>query len=64
MLTIRVTPQLHHVVHMLKGVDFRKNVNPSLKSSFLSSAESLAVIEAFGQADKFKQPKDPLSKWD
>ncbi|MCP1310603.1 hypothetical protein [Paenibacillus tyrfis] len=65
MLTIRVTPQLHHAVHMLKGVDLCKNVNPTLKSLFLSDPETLAVTETFGQSTKTKvrQPKEPLSEW-
>ncbi|MFB6367120.1 hypothetical protein ACFCP7_24340 [Paenibacillus elgii] len=65
MLTIRVTPQLHHVVYMLKVVDFKKNVSPSLKYSLLSDAESLAVSETFARTvyGKLKQPKEPLTEW-
>ncbi|WP_143006954.1 hypothetical protein [Paenibacillus tianmuensis] len=59
MLTIQVTPQLHHVVHILKHVDLCKYVvNPSLKSLFLSNAEAIAVVKTFDHsANGTKQPK-------
>lgn len=50
MLTIRLTPQLHNVVHLLKNNNLEKNAIPSLKNATLYASESGAVIKTFKQS--------------
>ncbi|MFB0843303.1 hypothetical protein [Paenibacillus oleatilyticus] len=52
MLTIRLTPQLHNVVHVLKNNDLEKNAIPSLKNSTLYASESRAAIKTFKQSSR------------
>lgn len=50
MLSIQLTPRLHHIVHNLKTIDSRDTVSPFLDNLPLSVAELHGTINIFSQS--------------
>lgn len=65
MLTIRLTPRLHHVVHKLKTIDSRESLGPFLINLPLSVAELYGTINIFSMStqSRIKDLKASGKEW-